>query len=379
MYSLIIKNAKVIDGSGTAAVLADVAVQGDQVVNIDRNITSSAETVLDASGKIVCPGFIDLQNHSDSYWQLFDNPGLDSLITQGFTSILIGNCGASLAPLLSHDALLSIQKWHNLEGSNINWQSFSEYIEELSRQRFACNVGSLVGYSTMRRGIVGDQIRSLEKSELNALRKTLEESLDAGAFGLSSGLSYSHEIIISELELYELAKIISKGNALFSLHLRSEGREVVEAVEEALDIARSTELNLKISHLKIRNEENWEKFPQVVEAINTAYHKGMNVHFDVYPYDTIWQVLYSYLPKWAIEGGRTLMLKHFSDSVQKNNILTYLSNSNVKFSSLLVTSTANRLNFTGKTVGQIAKILLSSSSLPFLLLFLSLFSFFFFF
>jgi len=355
MYSLLIKNAKVIDGSGKPGEILDVAISGDEIANIDKNITSNAQTVIDGSGKILSPGFIDIQNHSDAYWQLFENPGLDSLTTQGFTTILVGQCGASLAPLLSRDALLSIQKWHSLEGINVNWQSFSEFVEELSKSRFACNVASLVGYSTLRRGIVGDNTRRLEKNEINALKKVLQDSLDSGAFGLSSGLSYAHEVIISELELYELAKIIAKKKALFSIHLRSETSEIYESVEEALDIARNTDVNLKISHLKIRGRQNWGKAQEVVNALESSYHKGVNVHFDIYPYDTTWLVLYSYLPKWAVEGGRMYMLKHFNDPIQRNKILTHLHNSETKFSELLVASTANKLNFMGKTIGQIAK------------------------
>ncbi|MEK7161100.1 MAG: amidohydrolase family protein, partial [Patescibacteria group bacterium] len=256
MYSLLIKNALVVDGSGNVPQILDVALQGDEIANIAPAITSSAQNVIDAKGKVLAPGFIDPQNHSDSYWQLFDNPSLDSLITQGYTTILTGNCGASLAPLLSSEALLSVQKWHNLEATNINWQSYSEYLDVLSEKKFACNVAGLVGYSTLRRAIVGDQIRSLEKNEIAALKLVLEESLKNGAFGLSSGLSYAHEIIISELELYELAKILKAKDALFSVHLRSEGGELVEAIDEALDIAKNTGVNLKVSHLKVRNELN---------------------------------------------------------------------------------------------------------------------------
>jgi N-acyl-D-amino-acid deacylase len=304
---------------------------------------------------------VDIQNHSDSYWQLFDNPQLHSLISQGFTTLAVGNCGASLAPLLSKEALLSIQKWHNLEGSNINWQSFEEFLSELSRHSYACNLASLVGYSTLRRGIIGDAIRGLEKDELEALKRALKESLKAGAFGLSSGLSYSHEIIISELELYELAKIVAEKDALFSIHLRSEGSEVLEAVEEALDISRSTGARLKISHLKVRNETNWDKLPEILERIENAYHRGTPVHFDVYPYDTIWQVLYSYLPKWAVEGGRAGMLKHLKDPVQRNKILTHLNNIPVKLPALFIASTSNKLNFAGKNLAQLAKNLETSS------------------
>ncbi|MFA5990818.1 MAG: amidohydrolase family protein [Candidatus Doudnabacteria bacterium] len=361
MYSLLIKNALVVDGSGNLPQILDVAVSGDEIANIAPEINLPAQNIIDAKGKVLAPGFVDPQNHSDSYWQLFDNPSLDSLITQGYTTILTGNCGASLAPLLSNEALLSVQKWHNLEASNINWQTYGEYLSVLSEKKFACNIAGLVGYSTLRRAIVGDQIRSLEKNEINALKLVLEESIKSGAFGLSSGLSYSHEIIISELELYELAKILKAKNALFSIHLRSEGSEFVEAVDEALDIAKNTGVNLKISHLKVRNELNWPKFDQAVELIETAYHQGTNVHFDVYPYDTIWQALYSYLPKWAIEGGRAIMLKHFADPTQKNKILMYLNNIGVKFSSMQIASTASKLSFIGKTIGQVAKNLDVSS------------------
>ncbi len=361
MYSLLIKNAKVIDGTGRTGEIADVAVQDDEIVAVAPNITTEAQTVIDAAGKILVPGFIDLQNHSDSYWQIFDNPSLDSMVSQGYTTILVGNCGASLAPLLTNDALLSMQKWHSLEAANINWRSFSEYMEELEKNHYGCNIASLVGYSTLRRAVVGDQIRSLEKNELDSLKKVLEQSLKAGAFGLSNGLSYAHEIIISELELFELAKIVKKSDGLFSIHLRSEGAEIIEAVDEALDIAKSTEVNLKISHLKLRNEANWPKFDELVSIIDTAYHRGINVHFDLYPYDTVWQALYSYLPKWAIEGGRAILLKHFEDPVQKNKILMYLNNSGIKFSTMQIASTASKLSFTGKTIGQVAKNLEVSS------------------
>src|SRR5690349_17452308 len=120
MYSLLIKNALVIDGSGKPGRILDVACEGGTIVNLAEKINSTAQTVIDAERKVLAPGFVDIQNHSDGYWQLFDNPSLQSLTSQGFTTILVGNCGASLAPLLSRQALLSIQKWHNLEGINTN-------------------------------------------------------------------------------------------------------------------------------------------------------------------------------------------------------------------------------------------------------------------
>jgi N-acyl-D-aspartate/D-glutamate deacylase len=218
-----------------------------------------------------------------------------------------------------------------------------------------------VGYATLRRGIVGDEIRALEKPELEAIKKILAQSFAAGAFGLSSGLSYAHEIIISQIELFELAKVVNQNKGLFSVHLRSEGAEVIESVEEVLEIARTCDVNLKISHLKIRGQENWQSHKHLLELLETAYHKGLKVHYDIYPYDTTWQPLYSYLPKWAIEGGRVLMLKHFSDATLRNKILAYLNSTQTKWPDMFIASTGNKLQFLGKTIGQVAKNLEMSS------------------
>ncbi|TSC65760.1 MAG: dihydroorotase, partial [Candidatus Doudnabacteria bacterium Gr01-1014_77] len=136
MYSKIIKNGTIIDGTGKPAFKADIAIEQDKIVQIGNLQKANAEEIYDATGKYIAPGFVDIQNHSDVYWTIFDSPSLDSLVAQGITTAIIGNCGASLAPLLSRDALLSIQKWHNLEGVNFNWLTFDEYLNELSKIRY---------------------------------------------------------------------------------------------------------------------------------------------------------------------------------------------------------------------------------------------------
>lgn len=361
MYSLVIKNGRVIDGTGKPGQVMDIACEGSEIVNIAPQINSGARVVIDAAGKIVAPGFIDIQNHSDSYWQLFDNPGLDSLVAQGFTTILVGNCGASLAPILSKDSLLALQKWHDLDGVNTNWQSFSELAELLSTRKFGCNVASLVGYSTIRRGLIGDQVRSLDKNEISAAVKNLQDALSAGAFGLSTGLAYSHELNISELELYEVAQKVAEYNGLLSFHLRHEGKNIQASVEEALDVARHSGVNLKISHFKFKDQQTADEFAAVMSFIEDEYHRGTNVHFDMYPYDTLWQVLFTYLPDWAKEGGRSAWEKHMSDSAQRNKILNYLVESKVNFGEIIISSTSNKLNVVGKKISEIAKNLGTSS------------------
>ncbi len=354
MYSLLIKQARLIDGTGKPERLADIAIEGDKVVAIDANIASGAHAEIDAKGKVVAPGFVDIQNHSDSYWQLFDNPSLDSLLTQGYTTILVGHCGASLAPLLSQEALLSLQKWHSLDGTNINWQTFGEFAEIMTSRRFGCNIASLVGYSTLRRGLVGDRTDLLASGELDSLKHALEGAVEQGAFGLSTGLAYAHEIGTSELELYELAQVIKKTGTLLSIHLRNEAGDIVDSVREAVNLAQQAEVNLKISHLKIRDRANWNKLEEVVAELESAWHRGARVHFDAYPYTSIWQVLYSYLPKWAITGGRHHILEQLREPVQRNKILSYLNNSQSSFKDLIIASTASNLEINGKSLAKLA-------------------------
>jgi len=355
MFTRIIKNGQIIDGTGKKVFRGDVAIQDDKIADIGDLKNANAKEVIDASGKYVSPGFVDIQNHSDAYWALFDNPRLDSLAAQGVTTALIGNCGASLAPLLSRDALLAVRKWHDLEGSNLNWLSFEEYLEELSHRSFGVNIASLVGYSTLRRGLLKDQTRPLKDSEQKIINEALTKSLEAGAFGLSSGLSYAHEAVLSENELLELCKILKRHDALLSMHLRSEGAELTESLDEALDLVYKTSVNIKISHLKLRGKNNWHLLPQALNLLEDAYHKVGNVHFDVYPYDFVWQVLYTYLPRWAYEGGRASMIHHLKDEIQRKKVLAYLNSKDVDYSQIFIAGTTMQLNVIGKTLGEIAK------------------------
>ncbi len=354
MFSKIIKNGTIIDGTGAKAFRADVAIEKDKIVKVGDLKDSRAHEIIDASGKYVAPGFVDVQNHSDVYWTIFDNPSLDSLVAQGITTALLGNCGASLAPLLSRDALLSVQKWHNLEGVNFNWLTFDEYLDQLSKRNFGANIGSLVGYSTLRRGLVKDNIRELTADEIKSLAKVMDESMDAGAFGLSSGLSYAHEAIISENELVELTRIVRKYEGLFSIHLRSEGAEITESVSEALEFINKSDVNLKISHFKVRGKTNWHLLPHAMNLIENAYQRRGNIHFDLYPYDFMWQVLYTYLPRWSYEGGRVAMLSHLKDETQRRKIISFLNSRDVNYAQMYIASTSIDLNVVGKSIGEIA-------------------------
>jgi N-acyl-D-aspartate/D-glutamate deacylase len=354
MYSLVIKKATVIDGTGAAPIVCDVAINGDTIVNVAPDISTSAEETVQANGKILAPGFIDLQNHSDSHWRLFDGPLLESMVTQGYTTVMVGNSGASLAPLVSENALLSLQKWHTLEGANINWRSFAEFAESMSSQSFGPNVASLVGYSTLRRGLIGDRQSAVSVAELQTLKRLAEDALNEGAFGISTGFAYAHEASISDVELYEIAKIVAEHDAYIAVHLRDESEGIIDSVREVIAAAEQARANVKISHLKIRHRANWPLAPNVLAELEAAWHRGTNVHFDVYPYTSTWQPIYTYLPTWATMGGRVQLLELLKNPTQRAKILSALNTSDANIPQLIVASTSAKLMVTGKPVAAIA-------------------------
>ena len=357
MFDIVIKNGEIIDGTGKSRKTAlDLAIQNGRVVALDHNIPESkAQTVVDATGQLVAPGFIDIQNHSDSYWTLFDQPQQTSLLSQGITTIIAGNCGSSLAPIPGPESIKTIQKWHNLAGINFNWTTFAEFLHVLSKQKLGVNVGSLIGHATIRRGLLKDAVRPATWDEIKMMDKLVWQSLSQGAFGLSLGLMYAHEMNSSKEELTEMAKNLKSGSGFLSVHLRSESAQIVESLDEVLDLAASTGVPLKISHLKVQGKKNWHLHSQIVNRLETAFHKGMDVTFDVYPYSSSWLVLYTYLPKWAYEGGSSEIMRAINSPDQRKKIVDYLKAQEYDYDQIVIATSENNPAFVGKSISQVAE------------------------
>ncbi|OGE90504.1 MAG: hypothetical protein A2722_02735 [Candidatus Doudnabacteria bacterium RIFCSPHIGHO2_01_FULL_50_11] len=354
MLDLVIKNGTIVDGTGSQGVLTDLAVKNGEIVELGKLRSYEARVTINAQGLYVCPGFIDIQNHSDSYWTLFDYPKQDSMIAQGITTITVGQCGASLAPLPSIDAIKSVQKWHSLSGVNINWQHFEELLVQIERQELGVNVASLVGHSTLRRGLIGDTVRALTSQEVKMLEKLTTQSLRSGAWGMSMGLAYAHEYNSSISELDSAATLLKERDRLLSVHLRSEGAHILDALDEVLHLAEATRVRMKISHFKLQGANNWPLFPELLSRLEQAYQKGLAVSFDVYPYTTSWTVLYTYLPKWAYEGGREQLIKRLSEPYHRNRILQALLESRKDLSSVKIATTTEAPHLIGRTLLDIA-------------------------
>ncbi len=354
MIDLLIKDGIVLDGTGSPAKNLDIAIKDGKIIEASPKISAKAVETINAAGSFVTPGFIDIQNHSDSYLTIFDQPEQISLLAQGITSIIMGNCGSSLAPLLNPESIKGIQKWHNLQGVNVNWDSMAEFLDVLSKLPLGVNVGTLVGHATLRRGILRDEVRAVTPDELKVLNNCLAQGLAQGAMGLSMGLIYAHEVDSSNEELELLARNLKAVNKYLSVHLRSEGSQILESLDQVIDLAQKVEIPVKISHLKVRGKKNWPLFEKAMNKLELAYHQGVNISFDAYPYDTSWSVLYTYLPKWAYDGGRAHILSAIATPLSRRKILDYIRNENHDFGKIIVAEAFGNNNFVGKSINQIA-------------------------
>src|SRR3989344_569691 len=351
---ILIKNGIVVDGVGTPAYHADIAIKDGKIEKIGFLGEPSAKAVIDATGQYVAPGFIDINNASDRHWALFNHPFSESLLYQGITTIIGGNCGSSLAPLTTGNIIATIQKWADIKQINVNWLTLSEFFNEVKKKKLLLNFGTLIGHATLRRGIVGDQFRELTEQELAQMKQMLAKALTEGALGFSTGLVYSHAKAATADEITSLVSLLGPGK-IYSSHLRDEEGKLYESVLEAIDAARKTKTSIEISHLKSVGKENWDLFDKVLEAILKAGEEGINVNFDIYPYTSTATVLYTILPDWIAIGGRMKLVENLKNQDLKNRAIEEMGGKENDFSGIIVAGGNIDKTFIGKTIGAISK------------------------
>lgn len=355
MYDLLIRNGTVIDGSGTPMHRADIAVKEEKIVAIGDLKSETAERTINADGLYVTPGFIDVNNHSDTYWAMFRSPGLQGMLMQGVTTIIGGNSGASLAPLTDPSVIRSIQKWTDVEKINFNWLTMAEFLKEVEMKQLALNFATLVGHGTLRRGVMKAPTKQLAPGDLDAMEKLLKDALSQGAIGFSTGLKYTHARSAEKEELVALLSLVGKNNGVYATYMRDEGEYLLQAVEEAITTAQEAGIPLHISHLKAVGEKNWHLFEEALASIKTASLNGLDISFDVYPYTASGSVLYTFLPEWVTESGRQAMLYRLRDFKTRQAVIRDMKSSGYDFSQMtLSASTLNKV-MTRTTIGTIAK------------------------
>lgn len=356
MYDIIIQNGTIIDGSGNPMFRGDLGICEGEITEIGDLQNEHAETEINAAGKYVTPGFIDVNNHSDTYWRIFLDPNLESLLYQGVTTVIGGNCGSSLAPLTSHDVMNSIQKWTDMKNVSFNWLSMKEFLSEVEKKKLSLNFASLVGHGTLRRGLVGDETRDISPNEMKLMKKMLVKAMKEGALGFSTGLVYTHAKLATSREIAELADIVKKYNGVYTTHIRGEGHELIRSIEEAIRVAQITGVRLQISHLKAMGEKNWDLMEEALSMIETARTSGIDVHFDVYPYTATGSVLYILLPDWVAEGGRDMMLARLKDPDVRKRVKKEMVESENDYSKIIISISALDKTLNHKKISDIAKL-----------------------
>lgn len=311
MTKTIIQNGEIIDGTGKAGYKAGIALERDKIATIGKVDPKTTDKIIDASGLVVAPGFVDIHSHSDYY--LLIDPRAESKIMQGVTTEVIGNCGYSAAPI-SGDLLKERQKSYQEQFDiDLNWNDMEGYFKKLNIKGTAVNIAPLLGHNTIRGSVMGHENRAPQQDEMEKMDHLIQEGFEQGAFGMSVGLIYPPSCFAKTDELIRLFKIVEKQDGIFTCHMRSEGERLLEAISETIQIGRETGVRTQISHLKTAGNKNWDKVNKALSLIESAIDSGIDIACDRYPYTASNTGLGSLLPDWVFEGGIKKQMEKFKD------------------------------------------------------------------
>lgn len=361
-YDVIIRNGHIMDGSGNPWYSGDIAIQGDRIVAIGKLGNASAKRVIDASGLVVAPGFIDMLGQSETAL-LIDHRAISKL-SQGITSEITGE-GGSIAP--QNDLTLaalqpSIEPYH----LKVDWTDLNGYFRRLESNGTPINLGTYVGAAQVREAILGDVDRAPTADELEKMKGLVAQAMQQGAFGISTALIYPPGHYAKTEELIELAKVAAQYGGIYATHMRSEGQSETAAIQEALRIGREAGLPVEIFHLKVSGKTRWGGMKDVVAMIQSARDAGQDVSADMYPYLAGATALASSLPPWVADGGLNKLLERLQDPGIRARIKSELGSDHPEWENLyfdsggasgvMVASVANKdlKQYTGMTVAQIA-------------------------
>jgi N-acyl-D-amino-acid deacylase len=319
MLDFLIKNATVIDGTGGARFTADIAIQGDRITAVEPLPGAEAAEVILAEGLVAAPGFIDMHSHAD--FTLPVSPTANSKVHQGVTFELVGNCGISPAPIDDRSRPFAIANTV-LGGPGLDWEwdTFDSYLDRLRSSGTSVNIGALVGHGAIRLHVMGEGDEAPTNSQLERMKNEVRLAMQAGAFGLSTGLIYPPNLYSSTDEIVALAECASREGGIYTSHIRGEGDTVLEAVDEAIKVGKRANLPVEISHLKAEYRPNWPKMSINLDKIENACREGLDVSADMYPYTALNTSLSALLPSWAHVGGKTAMLQHLHDQPDRAKI-----------------------------------------------------------
>jgi N-acyl-D-amino-acid deacylase len=365
-YEFIIKNGYIVDGSGNPWYKADIGIKDGKIATIGCCINEKdGDHIINAKDLIVCPGFIDLHNHSDR--NILARPFCKSNIMQGITTAVVGNCGSSMAPI-SQMYLSNLQEYFApflLDNFDYGWEwsSLGDYYRKVEKKSIAINLAPLVGHGTIRMAVKGFSQEPVTTEEMKKMKFLLRQSLQEGAFGMSTGLVYPPGCYSNTAELVELCDELRNFGRVYTSHIRNEGRELVESVQEAIEIGRKNNITVQISHHKAKGKSNWGKVTHTLRMMEQERTKGLEIGCDVYPYLAGATTITSLLPSWALEGGISKMLERLKNDEQRKRIKKDFIEDNIKdgndikdagFEGIIIASSKNQ-KYEGMSIGEIIK------------------------
>jgi N-acyl-D-aspartate/D-glutamate deacylase len=305
-YDVLIKNGRVVDGTGNPWFAADVAIQGERIVAVGKLAGAKAAREIDSTGLVVAPGFIDMHSHSDLL--LLEDGHAQSKIRQGVTTEVLGE-GSSAGP---KKGKLEPEKI-TVGGKELTWTTLGGYFAELEKSKSAVNVASYVGLDNVWQGVMGKSHERPTPAQFDEMKVLLDEAMRDGALGLSTMLAMPPGSLATTDDLVELSKVVAKHGGLFSTHNRNEGTEVLTAIKEAIAVGERAGVPVDIIHVKIADQKLWGRMNEIVALIEAARARGVNVQTNVYPYTRGNNNLASIIPPWAHEGGKAQLLTRLKD------------------------------------------------------------------
>ncbi|MDX6444101.1 MAG: N-acyl-D-amino-acid deacylase [Blastocatellia bacterium] len=308
-YDLIIRNGRVVDGSGRPGFIADVAIKGDHIARIGNLGGAQARRIIDAKGRVVAPGFIDMLGQSETF--VLIDPRAMSKVMMGVTTEITGE-GESIAPI-NEQQIKEQEDFNRRFHLNIDWRTLAEYFRRLEKQGAGVNLGTFVGATQVREYVIGYDDRAPTPAELEKMKKLVADAMKDGALGLSTSLQYVPARFAKTDEIVELAKVARQYGGIYITHQRSEANAIDESMNEVFEIARRANIPAEIWHFKTAYQKNWGRMPEMLRRVAAARRQGLKITADVYPYVAGSTSLSACLPPWALEGGTENMLSRLKD------------------------------------------------------------------
>jgi len=349
---LLIRGGLVIDGTGSPGVRADIAVTNGRVTDVGAFTGRRAMRMIDARDKVVAPGFIDIHSHSDE--SMLVNSAMESALHQGVTLVVCGNCGGSSAPVHGLAAEEADREYARL-GVKRSWSSFYEYVAAVEQNGASINVCSYVGHGTLRMCVMGAEARPPTAHELADMRQLLARAMDEGAVGLASGLIYPPSAYGTTDELSSLCEVVRAKGGVYATHIRNEGAQLLDAVEENLEIGRRSRVRVQLSHHKASGQKNWGKVNESVAKIAEARKAGVNVQADQYPYTASSTGLAVTIPNWVHEGGSAKLTERLRDGAVRKRIRDEDTETGRAWDRIVIARARHHPEYSGRSIADLAK------------------------